>query len=98
MQCPVQYRPSEQTEWHQGETRNMSRSGLLFLAHEFLPIGAELEIRVVFKRKNGVRFAADVVCSGEVVRTEPDGMDAGPITAVRIKGYRFAGTAPSADS
>lgn len=44
MRIPLRYRVSGADEWHQGETVNISESGLLFFSDELLEVDANVEI------------------------------------------------------
>jgi hypothetical protein len=44
LRIPLRYRVSGGEEWHQGETVNISESGLLFCSNELLEVDSHLEI------------------------------------------------------
>lgn len=44
LRIPLRYRVSGVEEWHQGETVNISESGLLFSSDELLEVDANVEI------------------------------------------------------
>jgi PilZ domain len=44
LRIPLRYRVPGGEEWHQGETVNVSESGLLFSSDEMLEVDANLEI------------------------------------------------------
>ncbi len=76
LQVPVHYRAKGEAEWRTGRSKNISRSGVMFVAEEALPVGTELEIRIVLQgtveaepSKQPASKASPVACTGEVVRT-----------------------------
>jgi PAS domain S-box-containing protein len=90
LHLPLRYRRVGETEWHQGTTENISRSGLLFQADELLQPQAQLEINLVLPAEIAGLSATEVVCRGEVVRTvEPHGETLSPALAARILQYHF---------
>ncbi len=89
LHLPLRYRRLGETKWHQGETQNISRSGMLFEADEVLQPAAQLEINLVLPAEIAGLSATEVVCRGEVVRTiEPHGT-VNPALAARILQYHF---------
>lgn len=59
----LHYLKSGISEWREGRTINISRTGILFSAGEVLPVDSELEIRVQFP------MDATLSCLGSVVRS-----------------------------
>jgi len=47
LHLPLKYRLLDEEKWHDGETRNISRSGLLFQAEDLLQPNVQLEINLV---------------------------------------------------
>ncbi len=47
LHLPLKYRRLDEDKWHDGETRNISRSGLLFQAEDLLQPNVILEINLV---------------------------------------------------
>jgi PAS domain S-box-containing protein len=87
---PLKYRRVDEERWHDGETRNISRSGLLFQAEDFLQPNVQLEINLVLPAEIAGLSATEVVCRGEVVRTvESSGEELTPALAAKILQYRF---------
>ena len=87
---PLRYRRLGETEWHEGTTENISRSGMLFEADELLQPAAQLEINLVLPVEIAGLSATEVVCRGEVVRTvEHRGETVSPALAARILQYHF---------
>ena len=70
IEVPVRYRASGEPQWSSGQSANISRSGVLFRAEQILlpETRVELILRLPLKLL-GEPAAADVVCSGEIVRT-----------------------------
>ena len=87
---PLKYRRLDENNWHDGETRNISRSGLLFQAEALLQPNVVLEINLVLPAEIAGLSPTEVVCRGEVVRTvQPAGEAMPPALAARILQYRF---------
>jgi PAS domain S-box-containing protein len=90
LHLPLRYRRLGEDAWHQGETENISRSGMLFQAEETLQPTAQLEISLVLPAEIAGLSATEVVCRGEVVRTvERNGGRVSPALAARILQYHF---------
>jgi len=90
LHLPLRYRRLGETEWHVGTTENISRSGLLFQADDVLQPNAQLEINLVLPAEIAGLSGTEVVCRGEVVRTEErKGDTMSPALAARILQYHF---------
>jgi PAS domain S-box-containing protein len=89
LHLPLKYRRLDENNWHDGETRNISRSGLLFQAEDLLPPSVVLEINLVLPAEIAGLSPTEVVCRGEVVRTVSTGETMPPALAARILQYRF---------
>jgi CheY-like chemotaxis protein len=89
LHLPLKYRRLDENNWHDGETRNISRSGLLFQAEDLLPPSVVLEINLVLPAEIAGLSPTEVVCRGEVVRTVSAGETMPPALAARILQYRF---------
>jgi len=90
LHLPLRYRRLGETNWHEGKTENISRSGMLFQADEALQPSALLEINLVLPAEIAGLSATEVVCRGEVVRTvQPNGGTVSPALAARILQYHF---------
>jgi hypothetical protein len=59
---PIRYLKSDISEWQEGKTINISRTGILFNAGEMLPLDSELKIKVQFPE------SATLSCHGLIVR------------------------------
>jgi len=90
LHLPLKYRRLDEDQWHEGETRNISRSGLLFQAEDLLQPNVILEINLVLPSEIAGLSPTEVVCRGEVVRTEnPNGEQFPPALAAKILQYHF---------
>ncbi len=90
LHLPLKYRRLDEEKWHDGETRNISRSGLLFQAEDSLQPNVILEINLVLPAEIAGLSATEVVCRGEVVRTEErNGEEIPPALAAKILQYHF---------
>jgi len=90
LHLPLKYRRIDENKWHDGETRNISRSGLLFQAEDLLQPNVVLEINLVLPAEIAGLSATEVVCRGEVVRTiKPAAAEMPPALAAKILQYHF---------
>src|ERR1700685_3981992 len=90
LHLPLRYRRLGEKNWHDGQTQNISRSGMLFQAEEPLQPAVQLEINLVLPAEIAGLSATEVVCRGEVVRTiKPNGGAVTPALAARILQYHF---------
>jgi two-component system, cell cycle sensor histidine kinase and response regulator CckA len=90
LQLPLKYRRLGEEKWHDGQTRNISRSGLLFQAEDLLQPNVVLEINLVLPSEIAGLSPTEVVCRGEVVRTVmANGEQVPPALAAKILQYRF---------
>jgi PAS domain S-box-containing protein len=90
LHLPLKYRRLDEDKWHEGQTRNISRSGLLFQAEDVLQPHVMLEINLVLPAEIAGLSATEVVCRGEVVRTvQPGGEEITPALAAKILQYHF---------
>ncbi|MGD0566789.1 MAG: ATP-binding protein [Candidatus Sulfotelmatobacter sp.] len=90
LHLPLKYRRLDEKNWHDGETRNISRSGLLFQAEDLLQPNVVLEINLVLPAEIAGLSPTEVVCKGEVVRTvQPDSEKMPPALAAKILQYHF---------
>ena len=87
LQLPLRYRLVGEQNWHPGTTENISRSGLLFQAEEAIQPEAQLEISLVLPPEIAGLAPTEVVCRGQVVRTETMGVTAA--LAAKILQYHF---------
>ena len=90
LHLPLKYRRLDEDKWHDGETRNISRSGLLFQAEDLLQPNVILEINLVLPSEIAGLSPTEVVCRGEIVRTVgSDGEKMPPALAAKILQYHF---------
>jgi PAS domain S-box-containing protein len=90
LHLPLKYRRLDEQKWHDGETRDISRSGLLFQAEDLLQPNVLLEINLVLPAEIAGLSPTEVVCRGEVVRAvEPNGEKMPPALAAKILQYHF---------
>jgi PAS domain S-box-containing protein len=90
LHLPLKYRQLNEEHWHEGETKNISRSGLLFQAEDLLEPNVILEINLVLPAEIAGLSATEVVCRGEVVRTvNSNGEKMPPALAAKILQYHF---------
>jgi CheY-like chemotaxis protein len=90
LHLPLKYRRLDEEKWHDGETRNISRSGLLFQAEDLLQPSVILEINLVLPAEIAGLSPTEVVCRGEVVRTvERNEEKMPPALAAKILQYHF---------
>ena len=87
---PLKYRRLDEEKWHAGETRNISRSGMLFQAEDLLQPNVQLEINLVLPAEIAGLSPTEVVCRGEIVRTvKTTGEEMPPALAAKILQYHF---------
>ncbi len=89
LHLPMKYRPLGEQDWREATTENISRSGLLFQADEMISPNAQLEINLVLPVEIAGLTAAEVVCRGEVVRSQETGEKTANTLAAKILQYRF---------
>lgn len=81
LNAPLKYR-SPGTSWLEGETINISDTGVLFYCEEPLPPGTQVEVYLVLKTQDGEELPPLTVAVGEVVREEPPRVYSLPSMAV----------------
>ena len=90
IQVGLRYRPTSETEWHQGQTENISRSGVLFQADSALEVKTSVELSFPLPVEIGGEPGALVFCEGQIVRTVlPPTTDARPALAAKILDFLF---------
>ncbi len=90
LHLPLRYRRIGDQQWHIGTTENISRSGMLFQADQFLPPSVQLEINLVLPVEIAGLSETEVVCRGEVVRAvETNDSTTNAALAARILQYHF---------
>src|SRR5437867_11368630 len=88
VRAPVRYRTDPAETWHTAETRNGSRSGVLFRAKEQLDLDMPIELIVDLPAVMTGEPAATDVCRGRVVRVD-HAIDQAPLVAAEFSSYRF---------
>jgi len=87
----LRYRASGESDWSEGTTLNISRSGVFFRAEKEVDLKTVLEVRILFPAEIIGEAPANVLCWGPVVRTvAPESPHGLPAMAVSIVRYRFA--------
>jgi len=90
IQMGVRYRASGETEWRDGQTENISRSGVLLRVSEALKVSALVEMRFSLPLEMGGEKAAEVFCQGWIVRAlPPSTTEKVPVMAAKILEYHF---------
>ena len=90
IQISMKYRSSGDTEWRDGYTENISRSGVLFRADQPMPVQTLIEMLLALPSEIAGSDEATVICRGRVVRMEPARHDdPRPALAAAIAGYRL---------
>ena len=69
IEVPVRYRAVGEPRWSSGQSANISRSGVLFHAEQILLPETRVELVLRLPLMLLGEPGAEVVCSGEVVRT-----------------------------
>src|SRR2546423_6539073 len=91
IRMPIRYRLSGELQWREGQTENISRSGVLFRTEHPVAARTAVEMLMTLPPEISGNDHATVICRGRVVRTEPahDG-EPHPAVAATIAGYRLA--------
>src|SRR5438309_11257501 len=88
---PLRSRPAGDMRWREGNTENISGSGVLFRTSQPMPLLTPIEMTLALPSEVGGGDDATVICRGRVVRTEPASrLDPRPAVAATIAGYRLA--------
>ena len=87
VRTPVRYRTNPLESWHSGETKNVSRSGVLLRTESVLDLDMPIELIVDLPAVITGEPAATVVCHGRVVRI--DYTAESPLAAAEFSSYRF---------
>jgi len=90
IQVGLRYRTASETQWHQGQTQNISRSGILFQGDILLEAKTPVELSFPLPVEIGGEPGALVFCEGQIVRTVlPATTDARPALAAKILDFLF---------
>jgi PilZ domain-containing protein len=88
---PVLYRVAGTTEWLQGDSENLSRSGLLFRGSTEVELGSRVEVQLEMPPELAGDEASEVICTGSVARVTRD--PAAPkgifLIACAVEDYNF---------
>ena len=90
IQMGMLYRAGGETQWHNAQVENISRSGVLFRVGESLRVSALVEMRFMLPPGMAGKESAEVLCQGWVVRSSPPSADEKlHRMAAKILDYRF---------
>jgi hypothetical protein len=93
----LRYRRIGEFAWHQGQTENISRSGVLFKTDDPFEVDTPVEFSMALATAMPRRDGAEVRCRGRVVRTvSPWDSEGHPVAAVIIEEYDFLPPAAAA--
>ena len=87
LEVPLRYRVAGSNRWQEGQTVNVSGTGVLVQVAEFLAPEMLFEMVLGIPPDVGNLPAGDLVCLGKVTRRSPDMADVAP-----PGGYLVAGT------
>jgi hypothetical protein len=86
---PLRWRVLGSPEWSSGETRNISGSGVLFVADREYVAGTQVELRMPLE-VGGRRYAGEIAARGRIVRTAPATTTmSGPAIAAKFEEYKI---------
>jgi hypothetical protein len=86
----IRFRKSGTTEWHEGTTVNISRTGILFQSNMNFSPRTLLEMQVILPYEVSGEPPANVLCWGPVVRLDSELTEEGRTAlAAAISRYRF---------
>jgi len=93
LHLPIRYREPQSAGWFEGETENISWSGILIRTERLLRPNTPVEMRLTLPVARMDRAPGEIVCKGVIVRTEPSNiMGIPPALGVAIRHYRFTRT------
>jgi hypothetical protein len=91
IQMPLRFRASGATEWHEGKSINVSRTGILFQSDIDLLPNTLLEMQLILPPEIVGKANVNVLCWGPVVRmVVPISAKEQTTSAAVILRYRFA--------
>ena len=90
IQASIRYRRVGGTNWFEGVTENISRSGVLFRADQVLEPKTAVQMTISLPVSLMRDVPGKILCRGTIVRTAPS--PGGNLTAIAavIRSYRFA--------
>jgi hypothetical protein len=87
----VHFRESGEDDWKEGQSMNISRTGILFRSENAPKTHATLEMRIVFPKEVTGLTPMNVVCWGPVMRIEsPILADPRRASAVAIRRHKLS--------
>ncbi len=90
IKVPVRYREKNRFEWQEGESENISGSGILFRAANVVFPNTPVELTFVMPSGNG-DGGATVMCHGQAVRTMVSKAPSqSPTVGMRFQKYHMA--------
>jgi len=89
LEFSLSYRVVDDTVWRGGRGTNISRSGLMFLTEQPVPVDARLEVSFSMPVRLPGRIAATVICRGRIVRQTVKPESDRFLVAATIDSYRF---------
>ena len=69
---PVRFRVLGEEAWRQGQTENISRTGVLIRAGRMAPLGAEVDVILTIPSGILAEMTGEIICTGAVARQVPD--------------------------
>jgi PilZ domain-containing protein len=94
----IRFRPKGKMDWRTGETRNISRSGVLFNASDLLAVNTALDLTFPLPTEIGSEAGAIVLCRGHIVRTIlPPASDLPGAMAANFSDYQLKKKNPAAE-
>jgi PilZ domain len=86
---PIRYSPDGGSTWFEGQTEDISHSGVLFVAEQAVPIKTDLTMKLSVSSA-GTETVAEIVCRGNIVRiVQADGTGTLPRLGVTISSYQI---------
>ncbi len=87
----LRFRPPGEEKWLEGETENISRSGVLFRTSKLLGVNTPVEIQFSLPVEAGGEPGAAVYCLGRIVRAvvPPPASGESPLIAAKFLEYRI---------
>jgi len=89
VEIPVRYRIPRSPEWFEAWTENVSHTGVLFRSKCIFQPTTIVDVRLQIPPTNGDGAHAEVICKGEVVRTDPPDDPKGVPSGVAVAIHRY---------
>ena len=88
MPIVVLYRTSDNANWLEGRTENISKSGVLIRTDRRMPVQAQVEMLLDIPPELPSPFSGSTICRGRIVRAiEPSSLEDRPAFAATIVEY-----------